>query len=207
MTNTRAREAFRQVRKEEILDAAMAALADRGGDVSLNEIAKAAGLTRSALYRYFPSREELTRAAFTRCFETSKLMLEQASEQTGSPTQALRSLVEVTAAANKREGAREGMVLNLQAILATAMGGNDTETPVINLDMIDTAKRLAEQARESREFRDDVDPQGVALLVVSALQGLQLLIAMFGDDIDSEATTDALLSAIESFQSTPAPAD
>ncbi len=55
-------------------------------------------------------------------------------------------------------------------------------------------------ASENHELRSDVDPAGVALLVLSALQGLQLLIVMFGDDIDSDAATDALLAALASFQ-------
>jgi AcrR family transcriptional regulator len=200
MTASRAQEAYRQVRKEEILDAAMGVMAERGGDVSLNEIAEAAGLTRSALYRYFPNKEQLTREVFTRCFAVSKLILEEAFEQSGSPIQALRSLVERSASGYHREGAREGMILNLQAVLATAMGRAESETPVINLDMINSAKRLAQQAKERRELRNDIDPLGVALLLLSALQGLQLLIAMFGDDIDSDAVTDALLSAMTALQ-------
>lgn len=200
MTGSRARDAFRQVRKEEILDAAMGVLAERGGDVSLNEIAEAAGLTRSALYRYFPNRESLTSEVFARCFDTSKRVLEEVFEQSGSPTQALRSLVERSAWGYHREGAREGMVLNLQAILAAAQGATETEAPVIDREVVDAAIRLARQASADGEFREDVDPVGVALLVLSALQGLQLLIAMFGDDIDSDAATDALLSALESFK-------
>ena len=175
-------------------------MADRGVDVSLNEIAEAAGLTRSALYRYFPSREQLTREVFARCFDSSKRVLEEVFEQSGSPTQALRSLIERSAAAYRQEGAREGMILNLQAALATAMGATATETPVIDRGVVDEAIRLAQRASENHELRSDVDPAGVALLVLSALQGLQLLIVMFGDDIDSDAATDALLAALASFQ-------
>ena len=198
MTTSRAREAFRQTRKQEILDAAVGVLAERGADVSLNEIAEAAGLTRSALYRYFPSREQLTREVFARCFDSSRRVLEQVFEQSGSPTQALRSLIERSAASYRQEGAREGMILNLQAALATATGA--TATPVIDRAVVDEAIGLADRAREASELRADVEPVGVALLVLSTLQGLQMLIAMFGDDIDSDAATDALLAALGSFQ-------
>ena len=43
MTTSRAREAFHTVRKEEILDAAMGVLVRRGPEVTLQEIAEAAG--------------------------------------------------------------------------------------------------------------------------------------------------------------------
>ena len=200
MSTSRAREAYRQVRKEEILDAAIGVLATRGGDVSLDEIAEAAGLTRSALYRYFPNRDELTRQVFARCFDSSKRVLEEVLEQSGSPIHALRSLIEGSARSYHVDGAREGMILNLQAALATAMGGTETETPVINRDVIDSAIALMLRASDEDELRSDVDPAGVALLVLSTLQGLQLLIAMFGDDIDSDAATDTLLAALRSFE-------
>jgi len=200
MPTSRAREAYRQVRKEEILDAAIGVLATRGSDVSLDEIAEAAGLTRSALYRYFPNREQLTRQVFARCFDSSKRGLEEVRERSGSPTQALRASIEGSARSYHADGAREGMILNLQAALATAMGGSETETPVINRDVIDSAIALMLRASEEDELRSDVDPAGVALLVLSTLQGLQLLIAMFGDDIDSDAATEALLAALRSFE-------
>ncbi len=197
--STKAREAFRQVRREEILDAAVGVMAAQGGEVSLDEIAEAAGLTRSALYRYFPNRDELTRQVFARCFDSSKRVLEEVLDRSGSPTQALRALIEGSAHGYHSDGAREGMILNLQAVLATAMGNAETE-PVIDRGVVDAAIRLAERAKESGELREDVDPLGFALLVLSALQGLQLLIAMFGDDIDSDAATEALLSALECAQ-------
>ena len=102
--STKAREAFRQVRKEEILDAAVGVMAERGGDVSLDEIAEAAGLTRSALYRYFPNRDQLTREVFAHCFDSSKRVLEEVLEQSGSPTLALRSLIEGSARGYHADG-------------------------------------------------------------------------------------------------------
>ncbi len=196
MTTSRAREAFRQVRKEEILDAAMGVFVRQGSDVSLQEVAEAVGMTRGALYRYFPSREALVRECFARCFDSSKRALEEVLEQSGSPLQALQSLVEMSAQGYRQEGSREGMVLNLQAVLATAQGATETESPVIDRGIVESAIELAREASERGEIRDDVEPVGLALLVLSTLQGLQLLIAMFGEEIDSDAATRALLDAI-----------
>jgi AcrR family transcriptional regulator len=200
MTVNRAREAFLQVRKEEILDAAMGVLVERGSDVPLQEIAEAAGLTRAALYRYFPSREALISEVFARCFDSSKRTLEEVLEQSGSPVAALRSLIERSAEGYRQDGAREGIILNLQAVLANALRAEDLETPVIDRGVVDTAISLACQASEAGEIRSDIDPVGAALLVLSTLQGLQLFIAMFGDDVDSDAATDTLLSVLASLE-------
>jgi AcrR family transcriptional regulator len=45
-----------------ILNAAAAVLADRGEAASMSDVAKAAGVGRATLYRYFPSREDLVEA-------------------------------------------------------------------------------------------------------------------------------------------------
>ena len=49
-----------------------------------------------------------------------------------------------------------------------------------------------------------MDPAGFALVVLSTLQGLQMLIAMFGDTIDSDAATDTLLAAVQQLLVEPA---
>jgi len=202
MTTSRAREAFHEVRKEEILDAAMGVFVRRGPEVSLQEVAEAAGLTRGALYRYFTSREELVRECFARCFESAKTAMAEMLAQSGSPMQALTSLVEMSAHAYREEGARKGIILNLQAVLATATGKASGEPPptVIDKSVVDAAIRLTRQAADAGELSEQVDPVGLALLVLSALQGLQLLLAMFDSDIDSDAATDMLLSTIAGFR-------
>ncbi|OLT14342.1 hypothetical protein BJF78_02600 [Pseudonocardia sp. CNS-139] len=45
-----------------ILDAAATVLAERGDAASMGDVAAAAGVGRTTLYRYFPNREELVRA-------------------------------------------------------------------------------------------------------------------------------------------------
>ncbi|MEU6496901.1 TetR/AcrR family transcriptional regulator [Streptomyces sp. NPDC046984] len=51
-----------------ILDAAAVVLAQRGESVSMSEVAAAAGVGRTTLYRYFPSRETLLDALARRAF-------------------------------------------------------------------------------------------------------------------------------------------
>ncbi|MFJ9732656.1 TetR/AcrR family transcriptional regulator [Streptomyces sp. NPDC101171] len=50
--------------RERILEAAVRAFSDKGPDVAIDTIAKAAGVGSATLYRHFPTREALIEAAY-----------------------------------------------------------------------------------------------------------------------------------------------
>lgn len=50
--------------RERILEAAVRAFSERGADVPIDAIAKAAGVGSATLYRHFPTREALVEAAY-----------------------------------------------------------------------------------------------------------------------------------------------
>ncbi|MFB7629441.1 TetR/AcrR family transcriptional regulator [Streptomyces sp. NPDC056149] len=50
--------------RERILEAAVRAFSDKGADVPIDTIAKAAGVGSATLYRHFPTREALIEAAY-----------------------------------------------------------------------------------------------------------------------------------------------
>jgi AcrR family transcriptional regulator len=58
-----------EARRERVLDAAEAVLAEVGVAATMDEIAEAAGIGRRTLFRYFPSREDLIAAAIERRYE------------------------------------------------------------------------------------------------------------------------------------------
>jgi TetR/AcrR family transcriptional repressor of mexCD-oprJ operon len=55
-------ELLRDLTAAAIIDKAAKILAERGDAASMDEIARAVGIGRATLYRYFPNREELLRA-------------------------------------------------------------------------------------------------------------------------------------------------
>ena len=61
---TRTIRADAQRNREKLLTAATAAFADHGTDVSLEQIAKRAGVGIGTLYRHFPTRDALVEAAY-----------------------------------------------------------------------------------------------------------------------------------------------
>ena len=62
---SRPRRADAERNRGKILDAARAALAEPGADVSMAEIARRAGVGMATLYRNFPGRRELLEALYT----------------------------------------------------------------------------------------------------------------------------------------------
>jgi AcrR family transcriptional regulator len=74
-----------------ILDVALTCLA-HDPDVSIGDIAKAAGVGRATLYGHFPSRAELVDAVFANALERAERALSTVNT-TGDPRHALTSLI------------------------------------------------------------------------------------------------------------------
>jgi AcrR family transcriptional regulator len=71
------------------IDAAMELLA-RKPDASMRDVADAADLGRTTLYRHFPAREDLIFAIFERIFEEGRAITAQAIAEGGTPAEILR---------------------------------------------------------------------------------------------------------------------
>jgi AcrR family transcriptional regulator len=56
-------------RREELLDAAVAAIDEHGGEVGMDQIAAAAGTSKPVIYRYFADKNELYRAVGRRVID------------------------------------------------------------------------------------------------------------------------------------------
>ena len=75
-----------------ILDATGAQL-ERDPNLSLVQIAKAAGVSRPTLYAHFPTREDLIEAAVRRALDETQHDIAAASIDDGTPTEALERLI------------------------------------------------------------------------------------------------------------------
>ena len=79
-----------QLNRERILEVAKAAFTRQGGDASLEEIAKQAGVGTGTLYRHFPTRDELIEGVYRN--EVAKLAAAATRfAETMSPIEALRA--------------------------------------------------------------------------------------------------------------------
>ena len=77
------------------LAAAEAAYAEQGVEVSLNEIARRAGIGNATLYRHFPTREALLSEVYTKLLERYCAIAEDAAHA-DDPVTALRECVTAT---------------------------------------------------------------------------------------------------------------
>jgi AcrR family transcriptional regulator len=149
--------------RERILEAAVRAFSDKGADVPIDSIAKAAGVGSATLYRHFPTREALVEAAYRNelarvCDSAAELLSDF------PPDRAMRlwmdRFIDYLAA-------KQGMAEALRA--AVACGADPfAET----LDKLSTAvNTLLRAGVEAGLLRSDIDPIDVGL----SLSGISLI--------------------------------
>ncbi|MEU5299189.1 TetR/AcrR family transcriptional regulator [Streptomyces noursei] len=149
--------------RERILEAAVRAFSEKGADVPLDAIAKAAGVGSGTLYRHFPTREALVEAAYRNelarvCDSVTQLLADF------PPDRAMRlwmdKFIDYLAA-------KQGMAEALRAAVAS---GADPFAE--SLDKLTTAlSDLLHAGAEAGLLRADIDPLDVGL----SLSGVALV--------------------------------
>ncbi|KIZ15330.1 transcriptional regulator [Streptomyces natalensis ATCC 27448] len=149
--------------RERILEAAVRAFSEKGADVAIDTIAKAAGVGSATLYRHFPTREALVEAAYRNelarvCDSAAKLLADNA------PDRAIRlwmdDFIDYLAA-------KQGMADALRAAVAS---GADPFAET--LDKLGTALgTLLHAGADAGLLRPDIDPLDVGF----SLAGVALI--------------------------------
>ena len=136
--------------RDRLLEAAKASFAETGAGVSLDEIARRAGVGIGTLYRHFPTRDAIVEAVYRREVEQ---LADAADRLTGSlpPSEALhawmRLFVDYIATKRVIAPALKAMVDGAPELYA-ASGARITEA----------MGRMVERARAAGEIRADADP-------------------------------------------------
>src|SRR3712207_99407 len=84
----------RRARREQLVDATIAAVGRHGAGVGMEEIATAAGTSKTVVYRHFADRTELHVAVCTRVAGSLTARLREAMESTREPRQMVAAAVE-----------------------------------------------------------------------------------------------------------------
>ena len=142
--------------QERIVAAAAAAFAELGADVTLDEVARRAGVGIATVYRRFRSRDQLVRAVVAHVLTAE---IEPVAEvETDDPWRDLAAILEASVAAVAAH--REVVAL------AHAAGAIDVDVVDRYLDRID---RVLTRARAAGLVRADLEPRDVAVAVVMVL--------------------------------------
>jgi AcrR family transcriptional regulator len=84
----------RQARREALLDAAVGAIRQHGPHVSMEDLARAAGVTKPILYRHFGHRDGLTAALATRFAHGLEATLQSALAAGNAPRETLEKTID-----------------------------------------------------------------------------------------------------------------
>jgi AcrR family transcriptional regulator len=170
--------------RNRLLDVARAAFASGQDPVTLDQIAKEAGVGIGTLYRHFPTREALVEALYRKeladlCASADDLL------KTHAPEAALRAWMDRFAGyvAAKRE-----MGDALRAVLAA-----DTVTlSQARAELTRAVQTILDAGAATGELRDDVRPEDVVAMIV----GMFAATSLAGGQEQLERMLDLLMDAI-----------
>ncbi len=145
---------------EAIIDAATRLLAVNP-DVSLNDIAKEAGVGRITLYGHFDSRATLLREVAERAIADTEAALTQVDLE-GDPRDALGRLVEVSWHLTHRFGA---------LVVAASHALTDEQLHRAHERPAERVRNLLQRGRTAGEFRDDVPIEWQVSVIQAILHG------------------------------------
>lgn len=143
---------------ERILRAARQAYAELGPDAPLDEIARRAGVGIATLYRRFPNKEGIAKAALDQCIAEQIEPAVARALADDDPRHALATLLDAAVAL----AAREPHTLSA----ARAAGAF---TPMIATSFFDAMAVLAFRAQRSGQIRADVVPDDLHRILVMLL--------------------------------------
>ncbi|MDH3732200.1 MAG: TetR/AcrR family transcriptional regulator [Gemmatimonadota bacterium] len=194
----RVTDEYREARRVEILRAASACFSERGFRAThMRDVARQAGLSTGAVYRYFPGKEEL----FREMLESERPVEEsqQAAFLEGeTPIARLEGLLERVA---RRAGADEDNVRrNFRDY------GEAAEVPFLAKELglhvnelLDVVAVVVRDAQADGDLAPDLDPRAVATLLVT--QTVSLGFAwLFGGPYDADSVAEALRRQLDGLR-------
>jgi AcrR family transcriptional regulator len=152
-----------QRNRERLLEAAKAGFAEVGAEVSLEEVARRAGVGIGTLYRHFPTRDALVEAVYRREVEQlgeAARRLSDSAEPQAALHQWMRLFVDYIGA--KRL---------IAPALGTLAGGPSAIYAASGMTITEATTLLVTRAREAGQIRADTDPEDVLRALVGFAYG------------------------------------
>lgn len=197
-----------QSRRDEILASATRVFARKGcAQATMQDVAADAGLSVGAIYRYYPSKDDLVQAVFERISESTRALFARATERADTPADMLRSAGWAIEQRFREAPTREETILFMEAILAEAR--READAPVgarqLREAYLFLTERLFRQAQEQGVLDPGVDARGMALLFVSLMVGIHVLSLELGDGLDMRKLPEMVDLMLERLSPLPSP--
>lgn len=199
--SSRLREQFLDARRAEILEAAQGVFVERGCDAaSMQQIAKAAGVSAGNIYRYFPNKEALIVAVCEACETGDREKFVAVSEASASPLGALFAMGDDAFGQFAEADAREATILTLETALVAAR--NDEFGPAVERQaagLRDALADLVSAAQDAGELDPTVDARALGELLLSVVSGMRLLQLQTNGDVNAAGVWALLERIVRGF--------
>ena len=143
--------------RRRILDAAAELFTERGLDVTLNDVARHAGVGVGTVYRRFPDKDDLIDALFQERLAAMAAVVEKALEDP-DPWHALESAIADMLALQEADRGLKELLLSNARGRATTSSLRDRMGPLVG--------QLVARAKESGALRPDIEKQDFPLIQV-----------------------------------------
>jgi AcrR family transcriptional regulator len=180
--------------RKRLLDAARTLFAERGLDVSMDDIARAAGVGVGTAYRRFRSRDQIVEALFDERLEQMQVRARAAEED----PDAWRALVEFFTGSLRAQAQDRGF----KQLLFSSDEGR-AKVKQMRAKVVPVMERIVARAKEAGQLREDVDV--VDFTVLSFMVGAAVDFAAPVDDGVWERYAALLFDALRPGSASPLP--
>jgi AcrR family transcriptional regulator len=146
---------------ERVLQAARELFAERGADVTMEEVARRAGVGVGTIYRRFPSKEQLYAAVSHAACTDTRHVLQAAAQSAPDPVAKLRALVVV----QYRRSERLATLIDLRPLEAAGCGA-----PHESQELYDALHTMLAEVIAEGQRRGELRPGDPAVLAAMCLE-------------------------------------
>lgn len=186
---------------EQLLEVVVAEFNARGYDAtSMEDVARATGLAKSAVYHHFSGKEGLLRLAVARALDGLTAVLDEPASRTGAAVDRLEHVVRRSAEVLAEQ-------LPYVTLLLRVRGNTDAERWALE-QRRELDRRLAalvQAAIDAGEVRDDLDPRLVSRLLFGMVNSLTEWYRPDGAHGVAEVRDTLVAVAFDGLRRAPAP--